>query len=253
MMILLITGIKEELQAILDKHDFQYDKLLKVYHSKKYPTLYATTTGPALQERNKIKKVLENLLPDIVINAGLVGVLDERDKIQIGDRVKIDTVVKFSNGIRFAGGPGKYTLVTVDKPVFDPIEKLDLKYSINAHVCDMEAAHVIELVGSYELFKKDSYIVFIKIAGDRPENAYLFEYEHLIRKWEEKTLMEKIRIIRTFPKGISGIYTLLKLKKKALDSLATNTLQIIDKIFLYNGVPHNVGSIFIPHEEVNIL
>ncbi|GIX41295.1 MAG: hypothetical protein KatS3mg129_1028 [Leptospiraceae bacterium] len=253
MILLLLTGIKEELQPILDRHPFKFEKDIRVYHSTKYPTFYAATTGPGLQEKRKVKKILENLLPDVIINAGLVGVLDERNHIQVGDRVKIDTVIKYSNLIQFAGGPGRYTLVTVDKPIFDPVEKLDLKYETNAHVCDMEAAHLIELVGSYEIFKKESYIVFIKIAGDRPENAYLFEYEYLIRKWNQKTLLEKFLTAIRFPAGIKGLYTLLKLKKIALNSLAEHTLDVVNKIYLYNGVPNNVGSIFIPHEEVNIL
>jgi hypothetical protein len=253
MIVLLLTGIKEELEPILNKHPFKFEKDIYVYHSLKYPTFYAATTGPALQEKKKIKKILENLLPDVIINAGLVGVLDERDKIQIGDRVKINTVVKYKNLIQFAGGPGRYTLVTVEKPIFDPIEKLDLKYETNAHICDMEAAYLIELVGSYEIFKKDSYIVFVKVAGDRPENAYLFEYESLVRKWNQKSIYEKFLTAFRFPAGIKGLFTLLKIKNVALRSLAEHTMGIIDQIYSFNGIPHNIGSIFIPHEEVNIL
>jgi len=253
MIVLLLTGIKEELQPIIEKHPFKYEKDIHVYHSIKYPTFYATTTGPGLQEKKKIKKVLENLLPDVIINAGLVGLLDERDKLQIGDRVKINTVIKYNNMIQFAGGPGRYTLVTVDKPVFDPIEKMDLKYMTNAHVCDMEAARIIELVGSYEIFKKDSFIVFIKVVGDRPDNAYLFEYEYLIRRWEQKNFYEKLITAVQFPLGIKKFYQLLTIKKKALNSLRNYTLEIVDKIYQFRGVPHHVGSIFIPHEEVNIL
>lgn len=253
MIVLLLTGIKEELSKILEKHTFYFDKEIQCYYSKTYPSLYASTTGPGIKERKKIKKLLENLLPDIIINAGLVGVLDERDNIQIGDLVKIGTVIKKSNSIQFAGGPGRHTLITVDKPTFDPIEKLDLKYEYKANVCDMEAAHLIELVGSYEIFKKESYIVFIKVAGDRPENSYLFEYEHLVRNWKQKHLKEKLEILFQFPGSFLEIKKLLKIKEKALQSLAKHTLESIKKIYEYKGIPHNLGSIFIPHEEVNIL
>jgi len=50
MIVLLLTGIKEELQPIIEKHPFKYEKDIHVYHSIKYPTFYATTTGPGLQE-----------------------------------------------------------------------------------------------------------------------------------------------------------------------------------------------------------
>ncbi len=253
MNVLLLTGIKEELKKILDNHSFYYNKELHCYCSKIYPNLWASTTGPGLKERKKIKKLLENLLPEIIINAGLVGVLDERENIQIGDLVKIGTIIKQSNSIQFAGGPGRYTLITVNQPIFDPIEKLDLKYEFKANVCDMEAAHLIELVGNYEIFKKESYILFIKIAGDRPENSYLFEYEHLIRNWKQKKLKEKIQVAFQFPEKIFGLKKLLKIKEKALNSLSNYTLDAIRKIYEHKGIPHNLGSIFIPHEEVNIL
>lgn len=253
MIVLLLTALKEELEPILKQHPFKFDKHIQAYHSLKYPTFYAATTGPLIQERKKIKKILENLIPDIIVNAGLVGVLDERDKIAIGDRVKINTVVKMENFIQFAGGPGQYILATVKKPIFDPVEKLDIKYSVNAHVCDMEAAYLIELIGSYEIFKKDSLIVFVKVAGDRPENAYLFEYEHLVRRWDQKTLSEKLKVAFNANFGIKNLFKLIQIKRKALNSLAEHTLNVINKIYDHNGVPHNIGSIFIPHEEVNIL
>ncbi|MFN3603684.1 MAG: hypothetical protein ACK4UJ_03110 [Leptonema sp. (in: bacteria)] len=253
MIILLLTGIKEELKEILKKHPFVFEKDVQCYHSQKYPTFYAATTGPGLQDKKKIKKILENLLPDIIINAGLVGVLDEREKIYIGDLVKIGTVIKKTNSIQFAGGPGRFTLLTVEKPIFDPIEKLDLKYEFKANVCDMEAAYLIELVGSYEIFRRESYILLIKVVGDRPENSYLFEYEYLIRNWEHKNLKEKFEILRKFPLGIFGLIKILKIKKKALRNLSYYTLNFIDKIYHCGGIPHNLGSTFIPHEEVNIL
>ncbi len=253
MIVLLLTALKEELEPILKIHPFEFDKQIHAYHSLKYPTFFAATTGPLLQERKKIRKILENLLPDIIVNAGLVGVLDERDKIAIGDRVKINTIVKVENLVQFAGGPGRYTLATVNKPIFDPVEKLDIKYNVHAHVCDMEAAYLIELVGSYEIFKKDSYIVFVKVAGDRPENAYLFEYEHLIRRWKQKSLKEKLKILLNSPLGFRNLIRLLRIKQKALNSLAEHTLDVVNKIYTHNGLPHNIGSIFIPHEEVNIL
>ncbi|MCS7204704.1 MAG: hypothetical protein NZ853_03320 [Leptospiraceae bacterium] len=253
MIVLLLTGLREELEPILKEHPFQFNKNVYAYQSQKYPSLYAATTGPGLQERKKTRKILENVVPEVIINAGLVGVLDERERIQVGDLVKINTIVKAKNQVQFAGGPGRYTLVTVDKPVFDAIEKIDLKYQFHANVCDMEAAYLIELVGSYEIFKKDSYIVFIKVAGDRPENAYLFEHEHYLRKWYRKNWLEKLRIIYEFPLGWHKFFQLLKLKQRALLSLKKHTLSTIEKIFTYGGVPRNVGSIFIPHEEVNIL
>lgn len=253
MIVLLLTGIKEELQGILQKHPFEFERDIQCYHSKIYPTFYAATTGPGIQDRKKVKKILENLLPDVIINAGLVGVLDERDKIQIGDLVKIGTIIKKANSIQFAGGPGRFTLITVEKPVFDPVEKLDLKYEFKADVCDMEAAYLIELVGSYEIFKKGSYIVFVKVAGDRPENAYLFEYEYLIRNWKQKNIKEKIETMLKFPDGIFGLRKILKIKKKSLQNLTNYTLNTIQKIYQSKGIPHNLGSIFLPHEEVNIL
>ncbi len=250
MTILVLAALKEELKPILKIHPCTFEKDIRVYHSHIYPSLYFATTGPGVSEKNKVKKILEFLIPRIIINIGLVGVLDSRESIQVGDLVKINTIVKSKNEIQFVGGPGKYTLVTVDKPYFDPIDKMDLKLNYKAHICDMEAAKIIEIVGSYEILKRESYIIFIKVAGDRPEDYFLFEYEHLVREWDKKNLKEKFQTILKFPKGILGIKKLLHIKKKSLQSLVRHTLEIIDQIYYYNNIPNKIGSIFIPHEEI---
>ena len=105
--ILLLTGIKEELQGLLDRHPFEFEKELRVYRSRKYREFYARTTGPGVTKRKEIQKILEDIAPDVVISAGIAGILDEKDEIETGQVLRISEVIRHSNRVSYPGGPGK--------------------------------------------------------------------------------------------------------------------------------------------------
>lgn len=247
MTILVLTGIKEELSTLLSKYSFTFEKDLRVYRSLSVPGLYATSTGPGMRKIGPIKKILEALLPDIIINAGIVGILDERDLAKSGDRLKLGQVVKSPIGTIFPGGPGKDILVTVDKPVHDILDKIDLAERYKARACDMEASRIIELVGSIKALSYRSVIHFTKIVGDRPEEAALYEYEYKLWNWQHKSLFEKLKIIIRFPGGPKSFFKLKKSKSKALSNLGNELFSTIQLIRKSQSVPNSLGSIFIPH------
>lgn len=247
MVILLLTGIKEELSPFLDRHPFEFERDIRVYHSKEIPGLYATTTGPGLKQAGRIKKVLETILPDIIVNAGLVGILDERDEIQTGDRLKLGQVIRLESETIYPGGPGRDRLVTVDRPVHDLLDRMELHDRFRARACDMEAARLIALVGSVQPLQNKSYIHFIKIAGDRPEHGPLYEFEYMLWDWPRKSLFGKIRTLLRFPGGPAGFFRLRKLKRRATNRLTAEIEASILKILKHGGIPDRMGSVFIPH------
>lgn len=247
MTILVLTGIKEELATLLTRYSFVFEKDLRIYRSLSVPGLYATTTGPGIRKITPIKKILEALLPEIIINAGIVGILDERDTARSGDRLKLGQVIKSPNGTIFPGGPGSDTLVTVDRPVHDILDKIDLAERYQARACDMEASRIIELVGSIKALSYRSVIHFIKIAGDRPEEAALYEYEYRLWNWQHKSFFEKLRIAIRFPGGPKAFFKLKRSKNKALQSLSHEIFNTIQSIRKEHGIPNSLGSIFIPH------
>ncbi|MBW7856774.1 MAG: hypothetical protein H3C43_00345 [Leptonema sp. (in: Bacteria)] len=247
MTILVLTGIKEELTTLLSRYSFVFEKDLRVYRSLSVPGLYAATTGPGMRKVAPIKKILESLLPEIIINAGIVGILDERDSAKSGDRLKLGQVVKSQNGTIFPGGPGSDILVTVDRPVHDILDKIDLAERFRARACDMEASRIIELVGSIKALSYRSVIHFIKIAGDRPEEAALYEYEYRLWNWQHKSFFEKLKIAIRFPGGPKSFYQLKRSKAKALQNLGSEIFNTIQSIRKASGIPNSLGSIFIPH------
>lgn len=247
MVLLILTGIKEELSVLLDQHPFEFEKDLRVYRSRQQPGLYAATTGPGVRHPGRVKKMLEELQPDIIVNAGLVGILDERDPARPGDRLKLGQVVKSESETIFPGGPGRDTLVTVDRPVHDMLDKMDLAERYHARACDMEASKILELVGSIKPLQNHSFVHFVKIAGDRPEEAALYEYEYMLWDWPYKGMFDKMRILLRFPGGPVAFFKLRRSKARALHGLGTELLSTIQAILKFDGIPRNLGSTFIPH------
>jgi hypothetical protein len=247
MILLVLTGIKEELSVLLDHHPFEFEKDLRVYRSRKWPGLYAATTGPGVRHPGRVKKMIEELQPDVIINAGLVGILDERDPARPGDRLKLGQIVKAGSETIFPGGPGRDTLVTVDRPVHDMLDKMDLAVRYQARACDMEASKILEIAGSIPAIRNHSFIHFVKVAGDRPEEAALYEHEYMLRDWSFKSSFEKIRIMLQFPGGPSAFFKLRRSKFRSLQGLRNELFTTIHAILKLDGIPRSLGSTFIPH------
>ena len=245
--VLLVAGIREELDGLFRLHSFDFDKSVRAYRSRAYDRLYATTSGPGLKNRKVLRRTLLAINPDIIVNAGLVGVLDERDGLKTGERLRLGSVVNSRSGIIYPGGPGRDVLVSVPHPLFSPLEKMNAHLDFQARVCDMEAAGLIELTASLELLAYKTVLIFIKIAGDRPEQYDLFRYEHLLRGWNRWTLRQKALAVLRFPGGYRRLRKLQAEKKSALHQLTQAVNDSLKQILESGGRTDNLDSLFIPH------
>ena len=244
--ILILAGIQEELAQFLKEHPFEFNKEFRAYRSRLYGNLYAATTGPGLSRRKDIRKLILKLEPDLIINAGLVGVLDERDTLKVGDRLRLGSVIDSRNSIIYPGRPGKDVLVTVPTPVFEPLEKINLYLEFKARACDMESARLIGMVGTSEKLMKKTRIILCKVCGDLPDDYSLFKHEHLIRGWRRADLKEKFKMILSFPGGPLSLRRLLFVKKTGLESLTTSLHRLLKQILDSGGRTDNIDSLFIP-------
>ena len=248
MKILIVTGIKEELRPILEQHPFDFDKQYRFYRSKETPSIYAGTLGPGLKRTRDLEKFLTFFEPEVIINAGLVGILNDDDPLQPGDLLKLGTIYDTKSGLQYPGGPGRDILVTVDRPVFQPWEKMELHVEyLRARACDMEAGRLLKFTGQLPNIKYKTHIVFCKVVGDRPEAYLLYENEHLIRNWEKFSLLKKIWVSLRFPGGPFQLKNLLNYKHRALASLTYHINMTVINLLKENRIPPGMNSVFIPH------
>ncbi|MCB1314414.1 MAG: hypothetical protein KDK27_00590 [Leptospiraceae bacterium] len=248
MRVLVLTGVQEELLPIVRRLALRFDNSVRAYRSSQYPDLYAATTGPGIQKRGAIRKLITETVPHAIINAGLVGILREPDHLEAGDRCRLGEVIDSRTRIVYPGGPGRDRLVSVDKPVFAPYEKMDVATDFSARLVDMEAAPLLNLVGQLEEVSTGSVVVFCKVVGDRPDTYYLHQYEHLVRGWHRKSRLEKWISGMRFPGGPWRLRKLLTMKDKALESLAAHTEHVTLRILNHpGGMATTIDSVFIPH------
>ncbi len=247
MNILLLTGIQEELYPFLQEHPFEFLKSPRVYRSRKHENLFAATTGPGLKKRKDVRKLLEALQPEIIINGGLVGALSDGDSLQIGDKLKLGTVIKAENRIVFPGGPGRDTLVTVDAPVFEPLEKIHLNLEYEARVCDMEASRLIELVGGMDDLKDVCRIVFCKVCGDVVDSHEVYKHEDWVRGWHKMGLWARIETALRFPGGPMALKKLLYYKTAGIASLTRELHETLNAVLKSGGRTDKLDSTFLPH------
>lgn len=230
MRILLLTGIKEELEPVLKRLPFSFDKEIGAYRCVRASNLTCATTGPGLKNRTEVRRILERFEPDVVLNAGLVGILRENDGISPGEPLRLGTVIHGTTGEQYPGGPGQDILVTVKEPVFEPSDKLGLAARFRARACDMEAAELLALLGRYPLLSGKGFLVFCKIAGDRPEDHSLFLGESSTRDWDRKSWSEKMRTAMKFPGGPTALMKLRRLRRKAIQGLEVHTLAVVREL-----------------------
>ena len=245
--ILLLTGIREELHPLLNSYSLQFNKELRLYRSLRYPELYAATTGPHLKRRRELRRWIDTIQPRIVVNAGLVGLLELGHPASIGDRISLELLVDAKTAIQYPGGPGKARLVSIDRPVFAPHEKMDLALDYKADVCDMEAAVLTGFLGQFDKLSERMTLIFCKVVGDRPESWNLFRYEHLVRGWEGRGLLSKARAGLLFPGGPWKLKKLLHRKELGRRSLCGHVSRLLDSLIEHQGISRSIDSVFIPH------
>lgn len=252
MRVLILTGIKEELTPFFTGHPFAFDRGLGAYRSSRYPELYAATTGPGVKKSRETRRLLERLVPHVIVNAGLVGLLRETSKAKAGDRLRVGSVIDRRRGIIYPGGPGRDVLVSVAEPVFEPSQKMDLALDHHATICDMEASVLLGLIGQVEEVATGSLVVLCKIVGDRPDSYNLFKYEHLVRGWYRKKRWQQLWIGIQFPGGPRRLRELLEMKSVALESLSQRLDGLAKTLMALDpndpaGISRTLDSVFIPH------
>jgi hypothetical protein len=252
MRILILTGLQEELLPFLDLHPFVFDKGRGAYRSRKYPELYAATTGPGVKKRREIRRLLEELVPHVIVNAGLTGLLREDSKLEAGDRLRIAQVIDRRSGVIFPGGPGNAVLISVSQPVFEPVDKMDLALEYRATACDMEAAVLLGIIGQVEQVATGSLVVLCKVVGDRPDSYNLYKYEHLVRGWHRKAWWEKLWRGAQFPGGPRRIRELLEMKGRGLSGLGRHLERLVEELHVLDpedvaALARRIDSVFIPH------
>ena len=233
MKVLLLTGIREELEAVFNRIDFKYIRPDRIYQGINYKNLFASTVGPGFKKRKEIKKIINTIKPTFILNAGLVGILDERDSIVVGDLIDVSTLKNIHSKTVFKTDKHGSIMVTVDYPVFDPIERSELATKFDARLCDMESYYLASYLAenSEHFYSRDIKLLLCKVAGDRPEHFDLFQNEYLIRNWKTMSFAKKLVILMRFPGGVSSALKLLKLKKTALNSLGFHTERTLKEIF----------------------
>lgn len=225
----------------------QFERGPGLYRSQHYPELYAGTTGPALKKRKKIRKWINELQPQIIVNAGLVGILRREHPAQVGDRIKLGRLIDSRYRTIFPGGPGPWTLVGVTEPVFKPHRKIDVALDFDADACDMEAALLLSFAGQFDTLSDQITMICTKIVGDRPESYDLFQNEQLVRGWQHKSGWQKIKCGLGFPGGPWRLKRLLKQKEIALHALGLHTNRLLNSLIKHENINKSIDSIFIPH------
>ncbi len=244
MRILLLTGIQEELLPVLNPLQLTF-RQHGAYQSVSYPELYAATTGPGLKKKSDVRTLLKELQPEVIINAGLVGVLVDRKAPAPGDLIHLASVVDAESELVYPINPHGETLVTVKAPVFEPREKWLLARQFHADFCDMEAARIIRLVRQVDEVREESPVLFLKVVGDMPDHYELYKHEELVRGWHRQSVLGRIRTGLKFPGGPGNLRRLLKLKEAALNGLTLHVSRSV-KALLGGADPAQLGPLFVP-------
>ncbi len=244
MKLLLLTGIQEELFPLMKEFRLTFREP-GCYQSQLYPELFAATMGPGLKKRREIRDLLKEIIPDVVVNAGLVGKLLDDPLPAPGDLARISSVIEGETHLVFPVQPHGASLVTIRKPVFEPREKFILARDYRAAYCDMEASRLLQLLREIDEVRDDTALVFCKVVGDTPEQFDLFQHEELVRGWHRQGLFGKMITGLKFPGGPLRMRRLLRLKEDALDGLAAHTRRTV-KALLAGENPDKLGAIYAP-------
>lgn len=244
MRILLLTGIQEELLPVVSTLQLTF-RQLGAYQSLTYPELYAATTGPGLKKKAETRALLKDLQPEIIINAGLVGMLVDEPEPGPGDLVRLASVVDAESELIYPIHQHGHTLVTIKAPVFEPRDKWLLAREHNAEFCDMEAARLIQLVRQIDEVREESPILFLKVVGDIPDHYELYQHESLVRGWHRQGVFGKLALGMRFPGGPANLRRLLRLKETALNGLTLHVGRSI-KALLGGADPAELGPLFVP-------
>ncbi|MBX7058650.1 MAG: hypothetical protein K1X75_11340 [Leptospirales bacterium] len=245
--ILAVVGVQEELLLLLNRIPCSFDSELRLHRCRAFRSLSFFVGGAGLNRRRELRRILEEDQPTVIVSLGLVGLLDERSELEVGDRVRIAEVLDCAQSIVYPGGPGSARLATVHRPLFEPWQKHDLMVQTRSQICDMEAAHLLRIVGQSEASSEDTVVILCKVVGDRPEAWNLYADESLTRGWARKSRLQQLAIALRFPGGPLRLRKLLQAKERGLASLASHGEILIRRLLAGGGPGDWADSVFMPN------
>lgn len=238
--------MQEEIALLLDRIPTDFDSHLRSHRCRSFPSLSFFVAGAGLSRRRELRRVLRELQPEVIVNMGLVGLLEEKDPLPVGGRLVIGEVTEVERGIVYPGGPGRDRLATVSAPLFEPWQKYELHLNSGARACDMEAARLLHLVGQSEIAER-CWVVFCKTVGERVPDWPLYRDEEQLRRWRRMGFWEQLRIGLRFPGGPLQLRRLLAAKGMALTALTDRSEELLRRLLARGGPGPWTDSLFVAH------
>jgi len=244
MKLLLLTGIQDEIFPLIP--EFQLTLRARgLYQSKRYPEFFVADTGPGLQKHRELRELLKDLLPDLIVNAGLASMLQDNLPVRPGDLIGISSIIHAELQLEFPIRPHGHRIVSISKQAIDQLEKSKLSRDHAAQFCDTEAALLVQLVRKIEELREETALVFCKVVGDTLDHYDLYENDNLVREWEDANFASRMLIGFKFPGGPLKMKRLLDLKQLALANLTRHTTSMV-KALLGGAEPEKFGSFYAP-------
>ncbi len=230
---------------IIGIYSLLFEKSMGLYRSSRYPSLYAATMGAGISKAGKIERFILRIKPDVVINAGLAGILEHHRQVKTGSRLSVNKVIDRENGSRYRGGPGRNQIISVRQPVFSPQKKREHFLQYGANVCDMEAAPLLAILERCaKKFPLPPALIFCKVAGDTPQHRSLFQKEHIIRGWHRKNSLQRLIPLLHLSIGPFTLLRLLSIKKKALTALYWHIQCLVHLLIKKQALTKGIDSVF---------
>lgn len=236
--ILIITGVYEELFAIIRNQSVEFNRRFRGYRFQwgSYNIL-AISSGPGVQKPAKLERIMKEWSPVAIINAGFVGILT-RSSIRPGDRVPVSRIL-FGDRIYETNHPSTgVSIFCSNEPVFDPDTKQYIHETSGAVAIDMESGPLEEI----RRRSKMAPILYCKVAGDRLLENQIYRHESDYRGFIKKGTRSKILELALNPKRILPYLFLFFRKRKLQRLLEQNLYRILDDLTIqddrkYTGSP----------------
>lgn len=215
MNILIITGIKEELELFISRNSATFRSELRCFQLPNQPGVFCMTGGPGIRKKKEIRRVLRDVRPQIVVSAGLVGLLNGDLTLKSGSLAQIKGITDGVNSCNVQNSFQGHNLISIDKPIFSPSEKMDFLDETGADFCDMEMFPLYALLVAHAKEANNAVSLCpIKVIGDRPEDFDLYRFEHELRGMKLATFRQIISASRGFSGGYWRFARLVYKKKR---------------------------------------
>ncbi len=189
----------------------------------------------------KIRKIVGNELPEIIISVGFGGALSRELRVgdvivcnQVLNKDSADIILKFPSELLeifdSLGIQDFYKLLTVDELVEKASDKVKLNEQTEAKVCDMETYHVISGIQN----KTEGHLFIpIRIISD-DANADLPDIKGLVNKDFSINFWKLLKRIFTKPSSIIKLIRFNLNLGKAQKKLTNFVSELIKQILAFN-------------------